>query len=389
MPNEPQYPTREALDKLMADKSPVCISLYQPTHRRAPENHQDPIRFKNLVNQLEKTLEAGHDEASRTKLLKPFHDLAENRDFWNHTLDGIGVLMSEKTFEVFVFPRTVGELVVVADSFHVKPLRKFLQSTDQYQLLALSLDEIEIYQGTRNSIESVVTAPEMPKTIKEALGGDVEEEYPNPSPFAVRRRGRLIMNSGNGGGRDEREIDEERFFRAIDTAVHEHVSKNSKLPLVLVALAEHHHHFHKVSNNPYLQTEGVKINPKAVKEDQLRDLAWQAMEPQYHARLDAMKDDFKVAQSRKLGSDELADVAKAAVAGRVNTVFLEENRILRGRIDSGTGKIEAGDDTNPAVDDMLDDLGELVERNGGQVFLIPTDHMPTTTGVAAIYRYEA
>lgn len=388
MPNEPQYPTRQALDQLMADTSSTCISLYQPTHRRAPENQQDPIRFKNLLNQLEKNLEAGHDEATRKKLLEPFYDLAENRDFWNHTLDGIGVLLSENTFRVFVFPRTVGELVVVADSFHVKPLRKFLQSTDQYQLLALSLDEIEIYQGTRNSIESVVTAPEVPKTIKEALGGDVEEEHPNPPPFAVRRRGRLIMNAGNGGGRDEREIDEGRFFRAIDTAVHEHVSKKSKLPLVLVALAEHHHHFHQLSHNSFLQAEGVKINPKAVKEEELRDLAWQAMEPQYHARLDAMKDDFMVAQSRNLGSDELAKVAKATVEGRVGTVLLEENRILRGRIDSGTGKIEAGNDANPAVDDMLDDLGELVEKNGGQVFLIPADHMPTTTGVAAIYRYE-
>ncbi len=389
MPNEPQYPTRQALDQLMADTSSTCISLYQPTHRHVPENQQDPIRFKNLLSRLEKSLEAGHDEATRKKLLEPFHELAENRDFWNHTLDGIGVLLSENTFQVFVFPRTVGELVVVSDSFHVKPLRKFLQSTDQYQLLALSLDEIEIYQGTRNSIESVVTSPEVPKTIKGALGRDVEEEYPHPTPFAVQRRGNLIMNAGSGGGRDEREIDEERFFRAIDTAVHEHVSKESKLPLVLVALAEHHHHFHKVSNNPFLQAEGVKINPKAVKDEQLRDLAWQAMEPQYHARLDAMKDEFKVAQSRNLGSDDLTEVAKAAVDGRVNTVFLEENKILRGRIDSGTGKVEAGNEKNPAADDMLDDLGELVELNGGQVFLIPADHMPTTTGLAAIYRYEA
>ena len=32
--------------------SPPCISLYQPTHRRHPDNQQDPIRFRNLVTEV-------------------------------------------------------------------------------------------------------------------------------------------------------------------------------------------------------------------------------------------------------------------------------------------------------------------------------------------------
>ena len=36
---------------------------------------------------------------------------------------------------------------------------------------------------------------------------------------------------------------------------------------------------------------------------------------------------------------------------------------------------------------MLDDLAELVLNTGGEVVVVPTDRMPTDTGVAAVYRF--
>jgi hypothetical protein len=39
------------------------------------------------------------------------------------------------------------------------------------------------------------------------------------------------------------------------------------------------------------------------------------------------------------------------------------------------------------VDDLLDDLGALVVKMGGNVLAIPEERMPSRTGLAAIYRY--
>ena len=47
---------RNDLALLLADHDPPCLSLYQPTHRRYPENQQDPIRYKNLLRTLEESL---------------------------------------------------------------------------------------------------------------------------------------------------------------------------------------------------------------------------------------------------------------------------------------------------------------------------------------------
>jgi hypothetical protein len=56
-------------------------------------------------------------------------------------------------------------------------------------------------------------------------------------------------------------------------------------------------------------------------------------------------------------------------------------------MDAATGRIELGDLAHPEVDDLLDDLGELVLKMGGQVVVVPAERMPTPTGLAAISRF--
>jgi hypothetical protein len=48
--------TTDTLRELIKAHEPPCISLYQPTHRTSPDNQQDPIRYKNLVREAERSL---------------------------------------------------------------------------------------------------------------------------------------------------------------------------------------------------------------------------------------------------------------------------------------------------------------------------------------------
>ena len=195
------------------------------------------------------------------------------------------------------------------------------------------------------------------------------------------------MHHSQGGKKDEADIDAERFFRAVDRAVLEHYSRPSGLPWILAALPEHHHLFHRVSQNPLLKAEGLMINPDALTVDELRQRAWQVVEPQYQARLAALADEFMAAKSKGLGSDDLAQVALAAAAGRVSTLLIEADRRIAGRLDGSTGRVEVVDLSHPQVDDLLDDLGELVDKMGGRVMVLPTEQMPGQTGLAATYRH--
>lgn len=125
-----------SLAELASFQGRPCLSLYQPTHRSHPDNQQDPIRFRHLVKVLETSLRQQHAVDAVQALVEPFEALAQDHDFWNHTLDSLAVLGAPGLFRVFLMKRPVAELAVVADSFHTKPPRQWLQSAGRYQVLA-------------------------------------------------------------------------------------------------------------------------------------------------------------------------------------------------------------------------------------------------------------
>lgn len=387
MAQQQTWLTSESLAELGSAQQPPCLSLYQPTHRRHPENQQDPIRFRNLVKELEASLRQKYPAVETRLLLEPFNALAQDHDFWNHTLDGLAVVGGPGQSHVFRLQRTVAELVVVADSFHTKPLRRVLQSADRYQVLGLSLREIQLFEGDRNGLDEIDPAPEVVQAVSDALGKELTE--PNQSVASYGSGGGVSRptHHSQGGPKELEDTDADRFFRAVNRAVLQHHSKPSGLPLILAALPEHHHRFRHVSHNPFLLPEGILVNPRSVSETDLRALAWQVVEPQYQSRLAELSQEFEQARSKGHGSDDLAEVAQAAAAGRVATLLIEADRQIAGRLDRATGQVAFADLSHPQVDDLLDDLGELVEKRGGRVLVIPVERMPGHTGLAATYRH--
>ena len=241
--------------------------------------------------------------------------------------------------------------------------------------------------GNRDALDEIDPAPGVPRTITEELGDELTESHLTVASYGGVGQASTPMRHGHDGKQDGMQADAERFFRAIDRALLEHHSRPSGLPLILAALQEHHHLFRQLSHNPFLMAEGLTINPEVLSTDELRERAWQAVEPQYEAQLATLANEFALAKSKALGSDDLAQVAQAAAAGRVATLLIESNRQIAGRLHGATGGVEFAGLSSPQVDDLLDDLGELVVKMGGRVMVIPAERMPVRTGLAATYRY--
>ena len=374
------------LKLLSAHESP-CISLYQPTHRQHPSNAQDTIRFRNLLRQLSSSLGQQYDAEQIRETMKPFEQLSRDRSFWDHRTDGLAIFGSPGTFEIVELQRPVQELLVVADSFHTKPLVRILQSADRYQVLCLSRHDAKLYEGNRDALEEVEL---MDVT---ASISDVLTDERSPTPQAVGSYGKrsgdggTAVYHGHGPRRDARDADALKFFLAVDQGILEHHSRPSGLPLMLVALAETQAEFRQISNNPFLLAEGIKAGPESLDDSELRERAWKTIEPTYLERLASMTEKFGAARSHEAGSGDLSDVAKAAVSDRVATLMLQADRVIRGVLDRKTGAVSTAMTATFHVDDMLDDLAELVIAKGGEVIIVPKERMPTDSGLAAIYRF--
>ncbi len=364
-----------------------CLSLYQPTHRHHPENKQDPIRFGNLVKAMEQSLLQAHSAADARALLEPLRALASDAAFWNHTADGLAVFVAKGFFRVYTLPRTVRALAVVADSFHTKPLARLLQTVDRYQVLGLNLHEVKLFEGNRDALDEVALAAGVPRTITDALGDQLTDPHQTVASYGGVGGGTVSMRHGHGGKADEVDSDADRFFRAVDRALLEHHSRPSKLPLMLASLPEHHALFRKVSHNPFLTAEALDVHPDAISHSALVERAWKLAQPQYVNRIKARADQYREAVSKDHGTGDLSEAARAAASGRVATLLVEADRQIPGRLDAATGAVTPADLSHPDVDDLLDDLATLAMERGAEVLVVPKEHMPTDSGVAAVFRY--
>jgi hypothetical protein len=366
-------PTTADLRALLAPHEPPCISLYEPTHRSYPASSQeDPVRYRNLLHRAEESLRERYPSRVLRPVLDKLERFAADTDFWIQAVSGLAVFGSADDLKVFKLQQPVPELLSVADRFQIKPLLRTLQRDGRYQVLALTLAEAKLYEGTRDALDPVSLAG-APTTIAAALGPELTEPYSKVTRgYGGGRGGNASLHRGQGGRKDERPIDRERFFRAIDREIMERASKVSRLPLVLAALPEHQTHFRTLSHNPFLTATGIAVNPASLTPGELRDAAWKAIEPHFEDRQSTLLDTYGEARGHGRASDRLDEIAAGLAQSRVGTLLLEADR-----------RIPA----SAADSDALDDMAEAALGTGAEVVVLPAARMPTKTGAAAVFRY--
>ncbi len=121
--------------------------------------------------------------------------------------------------------------------------------------------------------------------------------------------------------------------------------------------------------------------------ERLRDEMNAIIIPAMHERTREVFEQFGNARAAGKGSDALEDVAAATAQGRVRTLVINADRRVGGHVDPVSGALTRADESDPSVDDVLDDLAELALQRGAAVLVVPGDIHPTQTGLAAIYRY--
>jgi hypothetical protein len=359
------------------------VSIYMPTHRTYPDVQQDHIRYKNMVRAVEEALPKSYPGRDVRGLTDQLRRLQDDADFWASARDGLAVLASPSRFDVFKLPRTVPERVEVADTFHVKPLLRHVQSADHFHVLGVARERVALFEGNRYEL-TALEVPGLPLTLTDALGTETGEP-PRRRPAAAEPG--AAVPTGQGSGKQDVLPDVPRFFRAVDRKVTELVSNPSGWPLLVAGVEDNLSEFRAVSRNPYLLSDGVLGDWTNLSLHEIREKAWGVYERHYLARLARLKEDYGTAVARNQGTADLKEAARAAGEGRVGFLLIDADKALPGSIELATGAVRPAGPADPHPGDMLDDLAELALRNGGTVVVVPSDRMPTATGLAAIFRY--
>ena len=348
-------------NQMIHAKGGTCISIFMPTHRTSFNNKQDSLVFKNLVKQTILSLEQMHSKEDILSLTTLLKQIETEKDFWDNSLDSLVLFATLEKMIIYRVEKILQPIAIVSNGFHIKPLMEYFQVLETFSILALEADSFALYQGNHIGINTVELLDDVVLTLSGILGSQRTDSFLTHGSYGGIGNQQSTFH-GHGGKSDDMEIDKEKFFRYIDRFVLENISKKTKYPLLLVTHKEHDFDFRNVSVNPYLLDERVEGSYNNFEENDIKHELKQIFEKRFSIIINKELESYHILKEKELSSNQIRVVLKALLEARVETLFIVENRIIPGKINLETKKIDAGDIENPRVDDVLDDMIQYALR---------------------------
>jgi len=374
--------TIDDLRTLIAHDAAPCVSIYLPTRRGGGPG--DKQHYAGLVRRARELLATSYSPAEAEAVCAPLDALIDDA-LWSHSLDGLAVFCSKDFSVYYRLPLVLAELCVVADSFHIRPLLRYLQSNERYFLLNLSQGRTSFFKGSAYGLGPVDLAS-MPRSLTEAVGIQGHERVLN-FHTGSSGRGRAPIYQGSGHEDSAREEELQQFLRRVDKALWE-VLRDETAPMIVASTPKITAAFQAISRYPHLLPEHVAGNFANAKMEDLHTRAWPLVQAHAEGRLRDATERYGNSISRNRALDDVSAIARFAVQGRVRDLLVDRDAHLWGRMDRATGAIELhATQMGAHDDDVLDDIAEAVLLRGGEILTLERDRMPSAAPVAATLRW--
>jgi hypothetical protein len=360
-------PTRSALERLIGTRGEPCVSIYLATSPIPQDAQRARIALKNLAADAAGQLERVDTERGVVPELRDaLDDLIEDDDYWNEQARSLAIFASPGAVHTFRLPNRLRDAVEVGDRFYVKPLLRAVTFPQAGFVLALAAGSVRLVEVLHDGPPFTVEVPGLP-TDAATASGNLDR-----SPSA-----RLIGSEGQ-------KVRLRQYARKVDQALRG-VLNGLDLPLILAATEPLDSIYRSLNSYPHLVEEGLRGSPEGVGDDELAAAARAVLDEVHARQLAAMHDLFRMRFEQDRASTDLTTIARAATYGAVDTLIVDIDEKVPGRVDEETGAVAF------AVDDassygVLDEVARRVLMFGGRVFAVRRPDVPDGAPAAAILR---
>ncbi|MCF3132400.1 baeRF3 domain-containing protein [Streptomyces olivochromogenes] len=344
-----------------------AVSVLTPTHRREPENTQDPVRLRNVVAEAKKQLEADPSVTRERRVdVADQLDRALNEVDLAHAEDGLVIFAAPGEHQVWSLPRSVPERVVLSDTFLTRNLVSAQAAERPFWALSVSADHVTLWNGG-------------PERVTEARVGGFPLARSRANFDAERR---MQIGDNPSTFRDE---DTRHFLREADTALAA-VLRDDPRPLYVTGEQAALSALDEVGS---VVRDAVHV-PHGGLANGTPEAVWQALRPPLDA--EARRDTATVAheldsaRGRKTFAAGLDEVWQNAREGRVRLLAVEENYRMTVR-DDGDHLIPAVSGDLDAREDIVDEIVEQCLETGAAVRFVPDGTLDDARGIAGVLRY--
>lgn len=282
---------------------------------------------------------------------------------------------------------TLPTLAVATDRFHLKPLLQLLSGDGQFYILALSQNQVRLFQGNRYHV-SEVELTDLPTSMAEALQLDNPQQNLQFHTGTSQGGGgdRATIFHGHGAGDDEHKDDLLRYFRQVNNGL-ESCLKNKEAPLILAGVDYLLPIYQQVNTHPHLLPDGIAGNPETLKLEELHTQAWQIVQPYFEQAKGSTIARYQELQTTEKTASTIEQVVSAAYFQRVDTLFVPVGTQVWGAFDPKENAIQIHAQQEAGDEDLLDLAALHTLSNGGTVYAVEPGQVPDDRQIAAIFRY--
>lgn len=385
--------SKDTVTNLIESCEGTAVSIYMETFVSAREARQNPIRLKNLINEVKGQLaEVNLGEREIENYLTPLTDLIDDETFWQDQDQGLALFLDANELRIFRLPESFEELAVVGDSFHITPLIPIYEGNGQYFLLSLDQKRPKIYQGSKFKLARVDEL-DLPESLQEMFDSFYEfhshlqfhTKTVNPNPdLAGDRRG---MHFGQGGDDIDKNAEVRNYFHRFDQALMDYLD-GEDAPLVLAGVGYLHPLYDEINSYPNKVDEGITKDVDRLPVEELHTLSWNIVKDKYQTDVERALGVYRdLADKDGDTSEDIEKIISAAHYQRVHTLFVAENQHVWGQFDPDKNVVRIADEKEPENEDLLGMAVTQTLVNGGNVFVIPQEQIPGKNEAAAILRY--
>lgn len=359
---------RHEVHLLQQIKGYPSVTITLPTHRTSPENRQDPIRVKNLVEQAASRLLAEFNKREIAPLISRLEKLVEGIDY-RYTLDGLILFANHDFGRALHLPFTLKERIDIGETFFTRDLVYALNRTPRYWALILSEKPTRLYEGTRDVLVEI--QGEGFPMMHKGPGG----EQSLPGGYGVRK----------SAYRDEYH---RKFFRQVNVTLKPFLA-DDPLPLAVVGVDRFLAFFKEVTDYKDIILAAQKGSHDKTSPSELGKLVWPQVKDALHEKRHQVLTDLEKAIGERKFASTIGEVWRMAHEGRGLTLLVEEDFHYPARLDaSGNQLIPAEDSTDPdVIDDAVDEIIEEVLGKQGRVVFVDNGSLEAHQRIALILRY--
>lgn len=375
--------SKNKFKELAQERSHYCISIYIPTSRGG-DNQKGIIRLKNKLSEIVAQLyNLGLKRNEVLAYIEPLNKLLEDGDLWRHLSDSLIIFRNADDFNYTTLPLEVDELALVSDRYYLLPLLSMFTDNDTFYLLTLSQNKNQLYEATKNEITELNTEDVLPDELEDSVGRDVKQK--SLQIRSGQSQGGLGLYHGKGEGKDDKKKEIVKYLKDVDQGIKQLIDDENR-PLVVASVDYIFSLFQEVSTYKNIFPTAVLGNYDDKDILLVHEKACNILQPWFEKERKESKEKYE-SNSDKIIS-EMKELHKAAIAGSIETLFVERGEYVWGKAEPENGEIEINGSKKVLDNCLLDDVARQTFLKGGTVFLEEADKMPGQNSPAnAILRY--